>query len=95
MSHCCGEKHEESQESEKHETHHKKDKAGLKEYALIGLLFALIIFASITAIKINALTGGNTDVQDNGGGETYDEMMARMHPEQAAAKNNNNMVGGC
>ena len=29
------------------------------------------------------------------GGETYEQMMARMHPDQAASQSGSGMVGGC
>ncbi len=30
-----------------------------------------------------------------GAGETYEQMMARMHPDQAASQSGSGMVGGC
>lgn len=101
---CCG-KHS-SQEKGKEQVHEKHaeekgEKAGMKEYLMIAVLAALIIFAGVAAAQISALKQGNT-ASSSSQGESYDEMMRRMHPDQYAkskgsgsGSSGNTMVGGC
>ncbi len=100
MTHCCGGKsnveEQHQSKSSADDSADEKDKAGIKEYLIAGLLIALIVFAAVTALKINAFNagGGGGGSQQAQGQETYEQMMARMHPEQAASSGNT-MVGGC
>ncbi|MBI3033662.1 hypothetical protein HYY72_00700 [Candidatus Woesearchaeota archaeon] len=91
------------EECNKNEDRHTKanygnaGKAGLKDYLIISVLAVLIIFSAVEAFQISAIRNGQPAAQagQNSGGETYEQMMARMHPDQAAASNGNTMVGGC
>lgn len=77
---------------------------------IIGSIFiVVIVFAIFQSFQISALskTIGAGDGQKSGSGETYEQMMARMHPDQASAQANApsktrysaaqspQMVGGC
>ncbi|MBI1972853.1 hypothetical protein HYS50_02520 [Candidatus Woesearchaeota archaeon] len=71
---------------------------------LVGLLIVVIVFSLYQAVQINDLKkslGGGTVTtasgSTSGGGETYEQMMARMHPDQVQASSNSGpaMVGGC
>lgn len=78
---------------------------------IIGLVVVFVVFSVFQLVQINSLknslvngasTGTTTKAPTNsGGGESYEAMMARMHPDQAAAskgRSNTNapsMVGGC
>jgi len=103
MTHCCDKREESGGHHENAQIRpiaiEQKGKAGLKEYVIIGMLIALIVFASVTALKINALSANsNGNANSNSQGETYEQMMARMHPGQAPAKSSGSgsqMVGGC
>ncbi len=74
----------------------------MKNQALIAILTVILtVFIIVQAFQINAL---NDDISgdvvntatDGSGGETYEEMMARMHPGQASqATKTPQMVGGC
>ncbi|MBI4438717.1 hypothetical protein HY640_02190 [Candidatus Woesearchaeota archaeon] len=88
--HCC---ESEKKESMEHKAQ-RKESAGMKEYVIAGLLIALVLFAVFEAVQISALKQERQAAQQSTGtgAETYEEMMQRMHPEQAAAST---MVGGC
>lgn len=76
--------------------HGNAGKAGLKDYLIISVLAVLIMFSAVEAFQISAIRNGQPAAQaGQDGGETYEQMMARMHPDQAAASNGNTMVGGC
>jgi len=67
------------------------------------VLAALIIFAAVAAAQISSLRqgGAGQGISQDAQGESYDEMMQRMHPDQYAKSNGgsgssgNTMVGGC
>jgi len=74
----------------------------MKNQALIVVLTVILtLFIIVQAFQISALndgTSGNVVNTATGGsgGETYEEMMARMHPGQAKqATTTPQMVGGC
>lgn len=103
---CCGQ--HSSKEHGKEETHEKHAeskgaKAGFKEYLILAVLAALIIFAAVAAAQISALKQGKQVASNSAAqGESYDEMMQRMHPDQYAkskgsgsGSSGNTMVGGC
>ncbi|MBI2141960.1 hypothetical protein HYU15_00545 [Candidatus Woesearchaeota archaeon] len=102
---CCGQHSTKEHVEEK--SHGKTaeaegGKAGFKEYLIIAVLAALIIFAAVAAAQISALKQGSQGGGESSSqGESYDEMMQRMHPDQYAKSNGgsgssgNTMVGGC
>lgn len=72
--------------------------------AIVVIALVLVVFQSFQISNLKSSIGGNavkTNVASNsGGGETYDQMMARMHPDQvrSPAKTGQaapTMVGGC
>ncbi len=95
--HCCENEKKESSEEQK-TPEQKQEASGLKDYLILGLVAALVLFAVFEAVQINAIKQNAVTTQpaQSSGGETYEQMMARMHPEQAAAKTSGSgMVGGC
>lgn len=71
-------------------------------YITLGLIFVLLIFVVVQSIQINGfqqkITGNAVSSETSNGGETYDQMMARMHPDQVKPKSSAAtpaMVGGC
>lgn len=80
-----------------------------KSYVMIAGVGILLIFSFVQMIQISALQNGNSLSPATGavslspassGGETYDQMMARMHPDQvqqpsASGAASPQMVGGC
>ncbi|GEM_PF-2832987 len=105
---CCGQHNTKEHVEEK--SHGKPaeaegGKAGFKEYMIIAVLAALIIFAAVAAAQISALKQGNQGSSSGAQAESYDEMMQRMHPDQYAkskgvssgssGSSGNTMVGGC
>ena len=68
-------------------------------------LGVLVLISIVQAIQIvglkNQITGNVVSGSVDGGGETYEQMMARMHPGQYQASNfvpsqsGPTMVGGC
>lgn len=79
---------------------------------IVGMVIVFVVFSVFQMIQINSLknslvngasTGSTKVSAKSSGGESYEEMMARMHPEQYAANkrsgstSNNapSMVGGC
>ena len=65
--------------------------------AILGLLLAVAV---VQTIQINNIRDGISGdvVKESSAGETYDEMIARMHPDQVSGNNVQNaptMVGGC
>lgn len=82
----------------------------MKNSLITGVLVVTLIFAifqsfQISAIKNDLGIGGET-IKASSSGETYDEMMARMHPDQVktesgkqqtrySAPQSQQMVGGC
>lgn len=81
----------------------------MKSYVLLGLAVIALLISAAQAAQISEMRaslagdavagGGNGGSQ--GGAETYDDMMARMHPDQVAQKSAPAaasapaMVGGC
>jgi len=57
------------------------------------LLVGLVIVSGVQAIQLADLKSKITGAAS--GGETYDEMMARMHPDQVQKQTQSAMVGGC
>ena len=74
---------------------------------IVIVLAALVLISMVQAVEIASVKGKTTGnsinsnyVDENSGGESYDEMMARMHPDQyKSAKQTQSsgptMVGGC
>lgn len=68
---------------------------------VLGLLVQAIQVSGLKAEIRGGATGYSveTSSSSSSGGETYEQMMARMHPEQATASNvqatQNQVVGGC
>ena len=80
---------------------------------IIGLVVVFVVFSVFQFVQINSLKNsfvngastGTTKISTSstrGGGESYEAMMARMHPDQVAASKGSNsnsnapsMVGGC
>ena len=70
----------------------------------VALMF-LVLVSLVQAVQIvglkSKITGGVVSNSKESGGETYDEMMARMHPDQYAKQaspstgSSPRMVGGC
>jgi len=77
----------------------------MKNLAIMGIIASvLLVFVIIQTFQINAIKGSITgDVVKNSGssssGESYDQMMVRMHPDQAKQASSQpsqpTMVGGC
>ena len=69
----------------------------------LGVLVLISIVQAIQITNIKDRVTGDVVKEDSGGvGETYEEMMARMHPEQASPSigspsvgSSPTMVGGC
>ncbi len=77
----------------------------MKNYLLIGLIVVVVLITLFQTLQINSLkeslkstlTGNAVQSQQ---GESYDQMMARMHPDQLQQKPVSTqslptMVGGC
>ena len=81
---------------------------------IVGMVVVFVVFSVFQFVQINSLknslgvNGASTGTtrastsSTSGGGESYEAMMARMHPDQVAANkgssgNSNapSMVGGC
>lgn len=73
---------------------------------VIAILIALVLISIVQAVEIasvkNRISGNSVESVEtsNGGDQSYDEMMAEMHPELAASKQTTSsspgtMVGGC
>ncbi len=76
----------------------------MKNYIVTGIVALVLVISVVQAFQINNIKNeitGNSMVSasgDTSGGETYEQMMARMHPDQVAAKPSGGgsaMVGGC
>jgi len=75
----------------------------MEKNTIILIALAFIVFGLILeSVQINALSGkvtGNTVNAASPGGETIEQMNARMHPDQVAStqgtNSQSNMVGGC
>ncbi|HLD02837.1 MAG TPA: hypothetical protein VJC07_04015 [Candidatus Nanoarchaeia archaeon] len=73
--------------------------------AIVVIALVLIVFQSVQISNIKNSVGGNAvktavKASSSGGGESYDQMMARMHPDQvrssaSSASPGPSMVGGC
>jgi len=80
-------------------------------YLMLGMVAIVLVVSVVQAFQINSITNelkpgnatGNIALSSNdSAGETYEQMMARMHPElaQQAAQatqpsSSGQMVGGC
>lgn len=77
----------------------------MEKNAIISVALGILVLISIVqAIQISSLKSQITEgtLKEDSGGETYEEMMARMHPDQykTSAKTSSpssgaRMVGGC
>lgn len=78
----------------------------MKNTVVAGILVVLVLFAIFQSFQISALTRTpSTEEGEKNSGESNEEMMARMHPGQAAsgqqtrysasASQSPQMVGGC
>ena len=84
----------------------------MNDKIIVGMVIVFVVFSVFQLVQINSLkkdlgvAGASTTSKQvsakSSGGETYEAMMARMHPDQYAAnkKTNSNsnapsMVGGC
>ena len=78
----------------------------MKNYFWIGLIVVVVLITLFQTLQINSLkeslkgTITGKAVQSQSSGETYEQMMARMHPEQvqrkpATTSSLPTMVGGC
>ncbi len=78
----------------------------MKSELVAAMVAMLLVVSFIQALQINSIKGGVSGnvikAAGSGGGETYDEMMARMHPDQVkkvstaqSAPKAPTMVGGC
>ncbi len=93
---CCGSHEKSRPREEAHSGEESQEspekKAGFKEYLLIALVLGLLVFAVVEAVQIRALSARPASQPAQSGGETYEQMMARMHPEPSSQ---GGMVGGC
>ena len=75
----------------------------MKNYVLIGLVMIILGITVFQAVQINSLKDqitGNAVTVVSQQGESYEQMMARMHPDQVQQKTVSTqslptMVGGC
>ena len=76
----------------------------MNQKILIGVVVVVLVFAVFQIVQIaslkKTLTSGGTptvSAATSQGGETYEQMMARMHPDQKVASSSQGaaMVGGC
>ena len=78
----------------------------MEKNTIIAVALGILVLISVVqAIQISSLKGQvvGSVVKEDSGGETYEKMMARMHPDQyqASAKSSSpsssgpTMVGGC
>lgn len=75
----------------------------MNQKVMIGVVAVLLVFAVFQVIEISSLKKtlrGDTPTargSTSSGGETYEQMMARMHPDQKVASSSQGaaMVGGC
>ena len=76
---------------------HKEAKYGT--WMVIGvillLMFSLLQSFSILQHKQSMNPTKISVASSSGGAETYEQMMARMHPDQVASQSGSGMVGGC
>ena len=73
--------------------------------AVVVIALVLVVFQSFQISNLKNTLGGNTvktnvNAAASSGGETYDQMMARMHPDQVRSSAQSGqaaptMVGGC
>ena len=68
-------------------------------YLIVCLVLLILVFSVIQSFQISSIKKNFSGVgmMEEGGGETYEEMMERMHPEQAGNKVSSSptMVGVC
>ena len=65
---------------------------------MVVIIAILIVVAIVQAIQLNALKGKisvSSNTVKSSGGETQEEMMARMHGGQSNTPSQPAMVGGC
>ncbi len=89
-----------------------KESSNWKQYVLLAGVGIVLMFSIVQAFQINALqsqlngNAGTVSLSSASAGETNDQMMARMHPEQYAAQQKSaasnsssgstaSQVGGC
>lgn len=95
---------------EKHDCCQQEEGSGanegksMKDYLVIGAIGLILVLAVVQAYQISAvkteLTGNTVATSTDSGsdGESYEEMMARMHPDQVKSSSSSSssaMVGGC
>ena len=76
-----------------------------KQITMLVIVVALVVFSGVQAFQINKIRQGSAGSflsEDSSSGESYEQMMARMHPDQAKASSTSSsqpssasMVGGC
>ena len=84
------------------------EKERMRAYVILGAVTILLLVSVVQAVKMNKLESnfeseiGSSAVGSGSAssqGETYEQMMARMHPDQVVAPSAPNagpsMVGGC
>ena len=77
---------------------HKEER--YKIWMIIGV-FLVLVFSLAQSFAIlkhkEAMNSGKISAASSseGAGETYEQMMARMHPNQVAQQSGSGMVGGC
>lgn len=77
----------------------------MKQTTMITILLIMLVMVVAQSFTIAGIKQGGGGTGKSEGGETYEEMMQRMHPDQstaktqqtryAAAQNAPAMVGGC
>lgn len=73
-----------------------------RDVIILAVVIFLVLMLGVQAYQIGGLgDGASVPSQKTSGGESYDEMMARMHPDQVQKQANSQrpaaptMVGGC
>ncbi len=85
--------------NKEHVEHNKGEQDNIQKMVLFGIIVILVIALGYLAFFKGKATGAV--VQNTGGGESYEQMMSRMHPEQVQQTSNSrlanipSMVGGC
>ena len=84
-----------------HEERRQNKKAKANDYIFAGIAILVLVVAAIQAFQINAIKQEIVKKSSSAsqGQESYDQMMARMHPElaksAASGSSGSQMVGGC
>jgi len=80
-----------------------------KQNVVIALLIVVVLIAALQSVvlfgmssetdKVKQLVGSQTNLANQGQGETYEEMMQRMHgstsPQQDSPQQGTQGLGGC